>query len=558
MTLRPLVPFALALFGSVALATPPDTLVMQLPAAITSVEPAQAIAGYDPLPVQQIYEGLLLNDFGEYTPLLATAYTQSPDGLVYTFTLREGVTFHDGSSLTCADAEYSLRRTLMVGNETSQAAQVRANVLGIQSFTPEVLESFTFERLAQMVRCNEAGQLVLSLERNLPTVLEALAQTYVVPQAALAAGGDWSGTAADFADFVGRDMSDSLLARQPLGTGAYRFRTRDANLFVLEAYEGYWGGPAPLTNVIVQRVENDTARVLALQQGDADIAVLEGRGTLARVAGSPGVRVYEELPVKDVTVDLMFNLEIKDPAALPAGELAETGAPTDFFADVHVRNAFAAAFDIETFVRDALQDKGTLMNTSLPPNSWADDPSIERPAYDLEVAEAEFRRAFGGRLWESGFTLPVVFTAGSGIDQVVTGILKQNIERLNPKFHLEVGALELSAGNAALLGGELSVSALSWGGADPDTVLRGLYSAEGVLSSALSIRDRELERLLDAASGAVGQEARKPLYAALLRYLDEQTYGVPLAVPLAFAATSDALQGYEAYHRTNLFRLLSK
>ena len=556
MTFRFLIP--LALCGSVALATSPETLVVQLPAAITSVEPAQAIAGYDPLPVLQIYESLLLNDFGEYTPLLATEYTQSPDGLVYTFTLREGVTFHDGSSLTCADAEYSLRRTLMVGNEVSQAAQVRANLLGVPGFTPEVLETFTFERLAETVRCNEAGQLVLSLERNLPTVLEALTQVYIVPQAALAAGGDWSGTAEDFADFLGRDVSDSLLARQPLGTGAYRFRTRDATLFVLEAFDGYWGGPPPLTNVVVQFVANDTARVLALQQGDADIAVLPDRGTLARVAGSPGVRVYEELPVRDVSVDMMFNLEIKDPAVLPAGELAEAGVPTDFFADPGVRAAFAAAFDMETYLADALGGLGTVMNTPLPPNSWANDPSLERPAYDLEVAEAEFKRAFGGRLWETGFTLPVVFVAGSGLSQVSAEILRQNIERLNPRFHLEIRTVELSAGNAALLGGQLAVSVLNWGGADPDTVLRGLYSSEGVLSSALSIRDPELERLLDAASEAVGRAARRPLYAELLRYLDEQTYGVPLAVPSAFAATSDALQGYEAYHRTNLFRLLSK
>lgn len=558
MTLRPLVPLALALFSAAALATPPDTLVLQLPAAITAVEPAQALAGYDPLPVLQMYEGLLLNDFGEYTPLLATAYTQSPDGLVYTFTLREGVTFHDGSSLTCADAEYSLRRTLMVGNEISRAAQVRADILGVPGFTPEVLETFTFARLAEIVRCNEAGQLVLSLERNLPTVLEALTQVYIVPQAALAAAGDWSGTSADFADFLGRDVSDSLLARQPLGTGAYRFRTRDANLFVLEAYEGYWGGPPPLTNVIVQFVANDTARVLALQQGDADVAVLPDRGTLARVAGSPGVRVYEELPVQDVTVDLMFNLEFKDPAALPAGELAEAGVPTDFFADPDVRAAFAAAFDTETFVRDALGGLGAVMNTSLPPNSWADDPSLAPPPFDLEAAEAAFRRAYGGRLWEGGFTLPLAFTAGSGVSQVAAEILRQNVERLNPRFHLDVRTVEASAGNAALLGGQLALAVLSWEGADPDTVLRGLYSSEGVLSSALSIRDPELERLLDAASEAVGQDARRPLYAELLRYLDEQTYGVPLAVPSAFAATSDALEGYEAYHRTGLFRVLSK
>ncbi len=556
--LRPLLPLALALTGSLALATPQDTLVMQIPAGIASIEPAQAVAGYDPVPVQQIYEGLFLDDFGGYTPLVATTYTQSDDGRVYTFTLREGVSFHDGSSMTCADAEYSLRRTLLVGNETSRAAQVRSSVLGIQGFTPEVRETFTFDRLAETVHCNDAGQLVLSLERNVPTVLEAMTQTYVVPQAALAAAGDWSGTAADFADFMGRDVSDSALARAPLGTGAYRFVARDGSLTVLEAFDGYWGGQAPLQRAIIQKVDGDTARVLALQQGDADIAILPDRDTLARVAGSPGVTVYEELPLEDLSVDLMFNQDIRNPALLPTGQLAENSVPTDFFADIHARKAFAAAFDLQTFVRDALQDKGEVMNTSLPPNSWADDPSLERPTHDLEVAEAEFRQAYGGRLWEEGFTLPLIFTAGSSIDQIATGILKQNIEGLNPKFHIEISTLELSAGNAALFGGELTAMVLSWGGADPDTVLRGLYGSDGVLATALNIRDPELERLLSAAYNAVGQEARKPLYTELLRYLNDQTYGVPLAVPLAFAATGSSLKGYPEYHRTGLFRTLSK
>ncbi len=555
--IRPLL-FTFALLSSLALATPEDTLMMQIPSAIASTEPAQAVVTYDVLPVQQLYEGLFLNDFGTYTPLLATSFTQSKDGKVTTFTLRENVQFHDGSPMTCADAEYSLRRTLLVGNETSQAAQIRSNLLGITSFTPEVQKTFTFDKLAQIVQCNEAGQLVLSLDKNVPSLLDSLTQAYIVPQQILAAGGDWSGTAEDFEAFRGKDVSDSLLSQQPVGTGAYMFVARDPSLFVLKGFDGYWGGAPALTNVIIQKVDSDTARVLALQKGDADIAVIPDRDTLARLEGSPGVTVYDELPTRDQTPVILFNQNIQDAKFLPSGQLAENNMPADFFSDVHVRKAFAAAFDMATFTRDALQGKGLPRNTTLPPNNWADDKRLEPPAYDLKTAEAEFKQAFGGELWTTGFTLPLDFVAGSGLSQVVAEIFKQNLEGLNPKFHVEVVTMELSAGNAALLGGKLPLSALTWGGADPDTVLRGLYSAEGILGTAVNFSDPKLETMLDQARDAVGQDARKPLYTSLLRYLNEQTYAFPLTLPLGFAATSASLNGYEDFNKTNLFRVLFK
>jgi peptide/nickel transport system substrate-binding protein len=556
--IKPLILLTLALSTSLALATPKDTLVYQIPSAIASTEPAQAVATYQVLPVQQIYEGLFLNNFGVYEPLLATGSTQSKDGKVTTFTLRKNVKFHDGSPMTCADAEYSLRRTFVVGDETSEAAQIRSDVLGLTGFTPEVKKTYTFAKLSQLVKCNAAGQLVLSLERNVPSLLDSLTQAYIVPQKVLAAGGDWSGTAKDFAAFLGKDVSNSALAQKPVGTGAYQFVARDASRFVLRAFPGYWGGAPALKNVILQKVDSDTARVLALQKGDADIAIIPDRDTLAKLKGVPGVTVYDALPVRDLTPVLLYNQNVKDPKFLPAGQLAENNMPVNLFGDVHVRRAFSAAFDVQTFTKDALQGKGLPRNTTLPPNSWAEDKTLKPPAYNLKTAELEFRQAFGGKLWSTGFTIPIDFSAGSGVGQVVAEIFKQNLEGLNPKFHVEVTSMELSAGNAALLGGKLPLSALTWGGADPDAVLRGLYSAQGILGAAVNFSDPKLEALLNQARDAVGQNNRKPLYRTLLQYLNTQAYAFPLPVPLVFAATTSSLKGYETFNKTNLMRNLSK
>ncbi|MFC6664355.1 ABC transporter substrate-binding protein [Deinococcus radiopugnans] len=369
----------LALIASSALATPKDALVYQIASATASVEPAQAIATWDVLPVQQMFEGLYLNNFGKYEPLLATSFTQSKDGKVTTFTLRKNVKFHDGTGMTCADAEYSLRRTFLVGSETSLAAQIRANLLSIPGFTPDVKKTYTFAKLANTVKCNAAGQLVLTLDRNVPSLLDSITQTYIVPMKTLVAGGDWSGTAKDFGAFLGKDVSNSVMAQKPVGTGAYGFVARDPSRFVMKAFDGYWGGAPALKNVILQKVDSDTARVLALQKGDADIALIPDRDTLAKLKGVSGVTVYEDLPTRDLTSVVLFNQNIKDDKLLPAGQLAENNIPANFFSDIHVRKAFAAMFDTKTFVKDGLQGFGLSRNTTLPPNNWADDKTLKPP-----------------------------------------------------------------------------------------------------------------------------------------------------------------------------------
>jgi peptide/nickel transport system substrate-binding protein len=225
---------------------------------------------------------------------------------------------------------------------------------------------------------------------------------------------------------------------------------------------------------------------------------------------------------------------------------------------VHVRRAFAAAFDTQTFVRDALQGKGLALNSSLPYSSWANDKTLRPAGFNMKTAEAEFKQAFGGKLWTTGFTLPTISITGQGLSEVVSGIIKQNIEALNPKFHVQVTTGELSSLNASLLGGKLTVVPLTWGGADPDTVLRGLYGSDGILSTALGIKDARLQGLLDQGRDTVGQAARKPIYRTILSYVGQQAYGFPLQVSQGFGATAADLKGFEDFSKTNLFSKLSK
>jgi peptide/nickel transport system substrate-binding protein len=108
--------FALAVSVSVAAplvasAQPSGTLTVALPAEPATLDPHKGNTRYNYLFNSNMFEGLMVrNDKAELVPGIAESHTVSPDGLTYTFTLRKGVRFHDGSPLTAEDVKFSLER----------------------------------------------------------------------------------------------------------------------------------------------------------------------------------------------------------------------------------------------------------------------------------------------------------------------------------------------------------------------------------------------------------------------------------------------------------------
>ena len=102
-----------ALAATVAFAqAPADTYVYQTFGEIASLDPARAYDSASGEIIENVYETLFTYNGGEiaeFIPALATAYTASPDGLTWTFTLREGVQFHSGNTMSCKDVEYSFQ-----------------------------------------------------------------------------------------------------------------------------------------------------------------------------------------------------------------------------------------------------------------------------------------------------------------------------------------------------------------------------------------------------------------------------------------------------------------
>jgi peptide/nickel transport system substrate-binding protein len=156
---------------------------------------------------------------------------------------------------------------------------------------------------------------------------------------------------------------------------------------------------------------------------------------------------------------------------LPYGTLDESGIPPDFFSDVHVRRGFAYCVDYqalidEVWLSEAVQPTSPLIDGLAPDFRNPDQPVY---SFDLAAAEAEFRQAFGGQLWETGFTTGIAYNTGNVARQTVCEMLKTGIEQLNPKFHIDISSVDWGGTYIPqLVTFQLNMFIIGWGADYPD------------------------------------------------------------------------------------------
>lgn len=194
---------------------------------------SQSCSGDDNLVLSNVYDCLLfLEPNGELTPALAESYEVSEDGLTYTWHLRKGVKFHDGSEMTAEDVKFTF--------DLGAAGPIGA-ALFINLESTEVVDDST-------------------------VVMHLSAPYAAFPYGVASRLGGIISKA--YFDKVGGE--DGYLAA-PMGTGPYKFvEAVSGSHITLEAFEDYWRGPAPIKTATIQIVSDTNTQVLGLQNGDYD------------------------------------------------------------------------------------------------------------------------------------------------------------------------------------------------------------------------------------------------------------------------------------------------
>ncbi|WP_455581228.1 ABC transporter substrate-binding protein [Dysosmobacter sp.] len=192
-----------------------------------SLDPHLAVAAGTKEVMFNVFEGLMKpTSTGDLTPAIAEDYTVSEDHMTYTFTLRDGVKFHNGDTVTAEDVVYSISRCA----DTTDG-------------TP-LVEAFS---IIQSVESPDERTVVITLKEPSNEFISYMT-TAILP-----------------ADYDQQDTS-------PVGTGPFRFVSRAAqDSIVLEKFQDYWGTPAYLDKVTFKIIENADSLMMSLQSGAIDL-----------------------------------------------------------------------------------------------------------------------------------------------------------------------------------------------------------------------------------------------------------------------------------------------
>lgn len=556
-------------FGVTLAQSGPDTYIEQNFAEIDTLDPVQAYDAASGQVIENIYEnlyGYAGDSVTEYEPKLATDYTVSEDNMTFNFTLREGVTFHSGNAFSCKDVEYSFQRALVINPADSGSWILMEPLTGYYSdATTELGEGATdqdytdfYATIDSSVECPD-GPDGLTVQFNLAQEDPAFFAKTLFYAAAIVDmqwstdNGMWDGTEATWREWIGVDLREHYLQTNMSGTGAYQLvNWAVGDRTIAEAFEGYWGEAPAIKNVQLQLVEDTSARILALQQGDADFVSLT-RSNLGQVQGSAGVLVQDAatdpaLGWSSVNVGgilLNQNVVTENNDNVGSGKLDGNGIPADFFSDINIRKCFNYAFDYDAYIGQVLQGQGQKLTMALPPSYLGYDPEAPTYAFDMTAAQEACQAAWDGQVWENGFELTLAYNTGSEDRQAVAEILKGNLEFLNPKFRVNVRNIAWPDYLDQRGQNLLPVSVISWipDYADPDNYVHTYYAEGGYYADQSSFVNEEITALDQQARTSFDEAERVDLYSQIAQLGYEQAPFVLLPQGVPFLVTRDNLQG---------------
>lgn len=203
-------------------------------------------------------------DLATPKPSLATSWQVSPDGLTYTFKLRDGVKFVSGNPMTSADVKWSFDR-----------------VKNLKSNPAFFLDS------VQEVQTPDPATVVLKLKSKAPALLAILSSPalgVIDSKLVQSKGGDSSANASTL------DKAESFLNSQSAGTGAYSMVTYTPGQEIdLVKNPNHWRGAPKLDRIVVRNITEAATEKLQLQRGDVDIATGLDQDQMKSLQGAQGV-----------------------------------------------------------------------------------------------------------------------------------------------------------------------------------------------------------------------------------------------------------------------------
>ncbi|HEX4823574.1 MAG TPA: ABC transporter substrate-binding protein [Candidatus Polarisedimenticolaceae bacterium] len=477
-------------------------MVLEAPVAL---DPATVDSVYDALPVHQIFDGIVALDPGlNVVPALADTWTISRDSRLYTFHLRTGVRFHDGSPLTSDDVVFSIKRLL--DPKLGKKKSIGASYLQVVDGAPAYASGKAPELVG--LQALDPQTLQISLSHPYLSFLEVLAMDdlRIVPRG------------------VVTRMGEAAFRRSPVGTGPFKFGSWTKMSLTLVANTDYWGGAPYLDGVVinfpdVKLRDNGNAKFLA---GETEI-VEPSSDNVASLLQDPTVEMHR---YQDLSLSFMG---------------LNTGARG--LQDERVRRAIAMAVDRKALADLAPSNRREAQGI-LPPGLPGYSATPKAMAFDPEGA----RKLLAEAGYPGGRGLPPIefYTAQAAAtaNTKTNELLKSNLADVGVKLVIHettwselITHIEDNAAPSFQLGWVADLP-------DPDAFLRTLFEPGGS-ANYFSFLDRPTAAALERGASEINPMERTKIYRELERSILEKAPLVPLFHSVGMIASRKTVHGFK-------------
>jgi peptide/nickel transport system substrate-binding protein len=390
----------------------------------------------------------------EYRGVLAESWQMK--GNKIEFKLRKGVRFHDGAPFSSKDVVASFKR-ILTDKESLQAPNLR-NIREM-----EAPDDFT---------------VALALKKPDATALEDINNRVIMKQAAAEKMGE----------------ADS----SPIGTGAFKFVSWErSGQFVLRRNENYWGQPPKIEEVIYKAVQEDAARIAALEAGQADIISNIPPHEVARLKSNGRLRVQQVQGLRPIFLVL-------SPAYKPLD-------------NVKVRRAITHAIDRDRIIKHILEGNAYPLTGLLSPQVFGYDPGAKAFPYDPQKAKQLLNEAGFANGFEIDYYSP---TGRYPKDREVAQVIVEQLSRVGIKANLKTP--EWSIFNTDYKNGKYPMYLTGRGSLIDANTLFHQYFRTGNTKRVLGYSNPKLDEVLDLEQKTFDVKKReKLLQDAHLLILDD-------------------------------------
>lgn len=452
-------------------------MVVGIPKITDSFDFYNTANGFESISMSQIYDTLVIKDKdGKTVPSLAESFEISPDGKTYTFYLRQGVKFSNGIEFKASDAKYSIDQA-MASSWTSWCYVSVENC--------EVVDDYTFK---------------INLKAPNVGFLEYLANIYYCTMLS-------EETVKQFGDQYGKTVESSI------GTGPYILKEwKPGEYCVYEANPDYFKGAPAVKKVRLKTITDVNAAIIGLQTGEIHAYFNDIPGISFDMVSKD-----EKLNVETYPSTIFFECIMN----------TETGS----FADVRLRQAVAYAVDRQQMLIVGAEGQGAVADYPGNRQGYTEgDPALKDTWYPVDLEKAKQLVKEAGM---EGKAVTIKTYATDPYPKLAT-VLQDALSKIGLKA--EVLQMERAAFiEEVTTKGNYEIAICRWaaGTKDMDEIMYGSLATASIGSAGnwSWYSNPAVDDLVAKAQAETDPEARKQLYAEVIKIYKEDVPQVPLYYP---------------------------